>query len=408
MRKTKLNNRSVLTLPPGKHPDHVGHGLALVVGKSGGRSWVQRIQIHGRRRDIGLGSLRVVSISAARDHAADNKRRVLKGEEPISYSQSRTEESILTGEPLASKAPKTRAVAEQLADKRVVAGDWTRAYADKWIRMLDRHVGQALLTTPVDAVGLRHVQAVCERIMGTGALRTMHDVRRGLSWVFAHAMAHEWRDTDPARVQVLDLPRETTAKSTPMQSVDWRIAPITLAKVAAQAALEATRGSSVALCLLAIALTGCRTAEARGARWEEFDLDAGVWTVPAGRMKTKKEHRKPVTRALRAVLDRARAQHPGTEFVFPSRTRDAMFAEAAMSKLSAELDLQCTPHGWRATVRTWAGESGYPREEAETQIAHAIGDKVEQAYSRGDLLERRRPMMEAWGDYALPAAVALV
>ena len=398
--------------PPGKrairYSDDQAPGLLLIVGAGGGRSWVQRIMVRGRRHDIGLGALVEVPIAAAREHAVRNQLRVRRGKAPLSrraeLRAEGAEDAAEMGAALASEAPALRELAQAYADDQIAGGRWHAKYAEKWLSMLGTHAGARLLALPADDASLTagRVYDVCMRLIRADRHRTAEDLRRGLVWIFALAQTRGIRDTNPARDARLPLDSRggKVARSKQVPAVLWADAPPVIARIGAEAMAE--RGN-VALCLLALIATGARTAEVRGMRWEEVDLDRGIWTVPGDRMKSGEPHRKPVSTALRRILDIARARNPGAEHVFPSRHRDAPFAEAMMSQLSTRMEIGCSPHRWRRTMRSWCGAQDYPREVAEMQLDHAIGSAVEQSYSQDDLLARRRPMMEAWGGYAFSA-----
>lgn len=145
-------------------------------------------------------------------------------------------------------------------------------------------------------------------------------------------------------------------------------------------------------------LTACRSGEVRGARWEEFDLERRVWTIPAERTKTGREHRVPLSGRALEVLYEARAVGGGGALVFPSKTGRPL-RDAPLSRLCRENDIGCVPHGFRSSFRDWCSETGVAREVAEAALAHNLGDATERAYARSSMFERRREVMEAWAQY---------
>jgi integrase len=165
------------------------------------------------------------------------------------------------------------------------------------------------------------------------------------------------------------------------------------------------REATAALALEFLILTAARSGEVRGARWSEFDLDAKVWTVPAERMKAGREHRVPLGEPALAVLDKVKSLTDGVPdaLVFAGPKKGAGLSDAAFHALLSRMGISrttATPHGFRSSFRDWAGEaSPFPRELAETALAHVVGDATERAYRRGDALEKRRKMMEEWASF---------
>jgi len=154
-------------------------------------------------------------------------------------------------------------------------------------------------------------------------------------------------------------------------------------------------------------LTACRSGEVRGAKWCEFDLEAGVWTVPKDRMKAGKEHRVPLSDAAQAIVN-TQKEYALCEYVFPSAHRaknsesdGAPLSDMTLSAVLRRMKVAAVPHGFRSTFRDWCAETtDYPRDVAEMALAHAIGNKVEAAYRRGDLFEKRKQMMQDWANFA--------
>ena len=153
------------------------------------------------------------------------------------------------------------------------------------------------------------------------------------------------------------------------------------------------------LALRFLALTAARSGEVRGARWREIDLESATWTVPASRLKSRREHRVPLSSAALVVLDRAeRLRGRGKGLVFPG-IQGKMVGAAVFGRLLKDLKIDCSPHGFRSSFRSWCSDEGIDRELAEQALAHAVGSQVEQCYARSDVLERRREVMEAWGAF---------
>ena len=153
-----------------------------------------------------------------------------------------------------------------------------------------------------------------------------------------------------------------------------------------------------------LVLTAVRSGEARSARWSEFDIGSGMWTVPASRMKARTEHRVPLSGQAVAILRTARRKFPRGELVFPSTTGHVI-RDAAVSKLLRDLSIPAVPHGFRSSFRDWCGDTAVPRELAEACLAHTVANKVEAAYARTDLYNRRIRVMEDWAQYVAPGSV---
>lgn len=377
-----LNARKVETALPGRHGD--GRGLFLYVKPSGARSWVLRYQIHGRRRDLGLGAYPDVSLARARERALDARRLIAEGEDPIAKKQQ--------------TRPKTfkEAALELIESKRP---GWKNAkHAAQWTSTLETYAFPKLGQMQVAKVETTDVIGALKPIWADKP-ETANRVRQRIEAVIDYASALGIRTGEnPARWRGhLD---HLLPKPTKMRAVKHHPA-LPHAEIADFMAALAQREGTVARALAFTILTAARSGETRGMTWREVDLEAGTWTIPAQRMKAGKEHRVPLTAAAITALGQAGA--PDT-LVFGSETKKGksisdMSMTAVLRRMGRD---DITVHGFRSTFRDWAGETtGFPREVIEAALAHGIKDKAEAAYARSDLFDKRRKLMEAWASVAL-------
>lgn len=367
---------------PGKYFD--GHGLYLRVDDGGGRYWVQRIVIRGKRREIGLGPASLISLAEARSAAIENRKSARAGGDPI--ADKRRAKDILTFKVAAErvhvelsptwKSPKDRAA---------------------FLSTLEKHVFPDFGSTLISEVTSADIRKTI-----LNARKTAPEVARKLTFrisaVFKWAIAEGMRADNPALAEALALPRQEKSagqrKALPYDDVHNCIETI----------LKSGAGKSTKLAIELLILTACRSGEVRGARWEEFDLDARIWTIPAERMKMKKLHRVPLCKRALAILDEAKELDDESGLVFPGTKKGKQLSDMTLSKLVKELGYAVDVHGFRTSFRTWAQErTNFPREIAEAALAHLAGDAVERAYARSDVFLKRRKMMDAWAAFVAAA-----
>ena len=372
--------RKVETARAGRYTD--GRGLMLVVKESGARSWVLRYQVKGRRRDMGLGPYPEVTLAAARQKALEARRLLVDGFDPLTVRPQRvTTFREAAGDLIESKRPGWR----------------NHKHAAQWSATLEAYVYPALGSQDVKAIETTHVLAVL-RLIWIDKPETASRVRQRIEAVLDFASAQDLRaGLNPARwrghLQNL-LPKPSQVRRVEHHSsLDWRDLPAFMAKLATHEGV-----SAVALAFLI--LTAARSGEVRGMRWAEIDLTAGVWTIPAERMKARKEQRVPLTAAAIELLG---DEGSPDALVFPSpfdpRKLMSDMSLTAVLKRMGRGDV--TAHGFRSTFRDWAGETtAFPREVIEAALAHRLKDKAEAAYARGDLFNKRRKLMQAWAAYA--------
>ncbi|MGE9295867.1 MAG: tyrosine-type recombinase/integrase [Puniceicoccales bacterium] len=379
-----LNARKVDTAGPGRHGD--GRGLFLYVKPSGARSWVLRYQVQGRRRDLGLGAYPDVSLAMARDRAAEARRLIAEGEDPITKKQQ--------------ARPKTfrEAALELIENKRP---GWKNAkHAAQWTATLESYVFPKIGAAQVAKIETTDVISTLTPIWAAKP-ETANRVRQRIEAVIDYASALGVRSGDnPARWRghldhLLPKPKKVRAV------VHHPALPH--AQVADFMTDLAKREGVAARALAFTILTAARSGETRGMTWSEVDLEAKVWTIPAGRMKAAKEHRVPLTDAALTLLGQRANGTPDDALIFGSEAKlgkpiSDMSMTAVLRRMQRD---DITVHGFRSTFRDWAGETtGFPREVIEAALAHGIKDKAEAAYARSDLFDKRRKLMQAWATIA--------
>ena len=353
-RKTKPKGRHpdkalsaafVRTAPPGRHAD--GNGLYLFVQPSGTRSWIQRLLIRGRRRELGLGSVALVSLAEAREKALANRKLAREGGDPLAEKRRRQ------GVP--SFAEATARVVEQKQ-----AGWRNRAHGREWILTFERYAFPRIGKMPVS------------------------------EWAVAMEF---WIDNPCDRIDPVLGPQRDVVQH-------MRALPHREVAAAIQTARASTVPSAVRLAFEFLVLTAARWGAVRWAEWTEIDRDEGVWTVPARRTKPNREHRVPLCGRALEILDGARTLVKGTSpYLFPNRLGKQL-EEKQLRRMLGKHKIAAVPHGFRSSFRDWAAEeTDHPREVIEAALAHVVQNRVEAAYRRTDLFERRRRLMNDWAAY---------
>ena len=366
--------------------DGDGSGLALNLQPGGTKSWVQSITVRGRRRTFGLGPYPLVSLHDARIAAIRNKRIAFEGRDPIA---ERNEQR---------GAPLFRELAERVISAR--AGEWTSPRtAPNWHSSLAAYA-QPLLAKRVDQITVADIMA-CLTPIWSVKRETATRVKRRIGAVMDWAVAHDYRADNPMLAAASLLPKRR-AKPAHHKALPWADAPAALRIVRESGAWIGTK-----LAFEFLVLTAARSGEVRGATWEEVDLDAELWKIPAERMKANVEHRVPLTPPALTVLTDARRltdppitpAHRGCKLLFPS-IRGKPLSDSTISKLVRENGIAGVPHGFRSTFRDWASENTpAPHAVMEAALAHTIPSAVERAYARSDLFDRRRVLMEQWAAF---------
>ena len=375
---------------PGMYPD--GLGLYLRVGPSGAKSWVFRFRVDGQRRDMGLGPLHTVTLADARVKATECRKLRLDGSDPLHARQTAR---------LTAKLEEAKAMSFQdCADAYIAAHapGWRNAkHGDQWRNTLATYAYPVFGELPVQSVDVAMVMKVLEPIWATKT-ETASRVRGRIESVLDWATVREFRRGDnPARWR--GHLENLLPKRAKVQKVEHHSALPYGEMGAFMASLRGQEGVA-ARALEFLILTATRTSETIGATWADINIDGMIWTIPADRIKAGKEHRVPLSPAALAVLD-AMAKIRHGEHVFPGGRVGKGLSNMALLKLLERMKRgDLTAHGFRSTFRDWAAErTNFSRDVAEMALAHTIGDKVEAAYRRGDLFEKRGKLMEAWAVY---------
>ena len=363
---------------PGRYGD--GDGLFLLVGKRGGKSWMVRVQKNGRRRDIGLGSASKVPLKLARERAIAVREQIEAGIDPVAERRK------------AAGIPSFREAAELVHAEH--KGGWKNAkHRAQWLSTLENYAFPAFgdrSVADVDAPAVRDALAAIWLDKPETARRLRQRIRTVIDW----AVAKGYREGALA-MPVIDkaLPRQR-AKVKHHAALPYTELP---------AFMESLREkeSMGRMALEAVILTASRSGEVRLATWEELDLEAATWTIPAERMKAGREHVVPLSRPAIALFERMQAHRTAkSDLIFPGVKRGKPLSDMTLTKALRDMDSAVTAHGFRSTFRDWVAEqTNWPADLAEAALAHVISDKTVAAYQRGSMLEKRRELMAAWADY---------
>jgi integrase len=379
-----------------------GGGLYLRVTATGTKGWIFRYQIAGRRRDMGLGAVDLVSLAEARRKAIEARKLIADGQDPLDAKIAESTAAAVE----AAKAITFKAAAEAYIASHQAA--WRNPkHAAQWAATLTTYVYPVFGELPVSAADTELVMRVLQPIWSTKS-ETASRVRGRIESILDWAKVRGYRDGEnPARwkghLQALLPAKAKVAKVEHHAALPYTDMP------AFMAALRVTDGMAARALRFAI-LTAARTGEALGATWAEINLTARLWTVPAERMKAGKEHRVPLSEPAMTLLRDLYEVRQGDP-VFPGAVKGRGLSNMALLMALRRLGrADLTAHGFRSTFRDWVAEqTNFPSEVAEMALAHTVGDKVEAAYRRGDLFEKRRQLAEAWGGFcSQPADSSIV
>ena len=361
----------------GKYYDQ--HGLFLHVRPSGAKKWLQRYTFQGRRREIGLGSAKIVSVATARRNAHQNLVLVSEGIDPI---EDKKQDSIIPSFEVAAR--------EVYEDNRPT---WRNAkHAAQFITTLETYAFPVIGIMSVKEINSSHILRILSPIWVTKA-ETAKRVRQRLSTVFKYCIAQQWRTDDPADIAIVKALPYLKKKVQHRKSISYNDVSDFIETVS-----KSSAGLSTKLGLEFLILTATRSGDVRNARWNE--INGSLWIIPEGRMKAGIEHRVPLSNRCMEILEEAQNINQGSDYIFEGMKPDKPLSENTFNKLMKELGLEVHAHGFRTSFRTWTQEkTHYPNEVAEAALAHSLKDSAEAAYARSDLLEKRAEMMEAWAQF---------
>ncbi len=379
----KLDPRTVQSAKPGSKLGDGGN-LWLTVKPDGSKYWSVRFTFRGKRREMGIGAVELVSLSEARAKAREARRLARNGIDPIVDRRNKRRGKIPTFHEAWTAYVKAH------------EPSWSNPkHRYQWRATLEQYADPVIKEKPVDLVDVADVVEILEPIWTTKT-ETAGRLRGRIEKVLDWARARGYRTGDnpatwkgnleailPARGKIQ---RVEHLKALPFDRVGAFLSDLRKCKGTAARGLEL------------LVLTAARPGMIRFAEWEEFDLDRAVWTCPADHMKGRREFRIPLSKQAVALL-RAMPQLEDSPLVFPT-PRKAVMADTTLKAVLKRMDIDVTPHGFRSTFKDWATETtAYPNIISEAALAHVVSDKTEAAYRRGDLFDKRRKLMQDWADY---------
>ena len=364
---------------PGKYGDKNGLGLALRVNKSGSKQFNQRLTFEGRRMELGLGSPPVVTLAAARDQALDNKRLVRSGQNPMQRKQK------------LRQIPSFKEAAFAACELHSLGK--ASKYKTRFMGNVSLHAFPHFGEKKINEVTSKDIFNALTEVLGKSA-DGGRKLRTNLGVIINWAISKDFVTEDP-------MPRATIGLVKPAPSKGHRKA---LAYSMVNKLVEELKASNASpatkLSLELLILTASRSGEIRNALWSEVDLQSRIWTIPAHRMKMRRDHLVPLSDRALEIMIEAKQLNPGSDLVFQS-PRGKALSDMTLSKfVKKSLGYNVDVHGFRTSFRTWTQELTDCKEEvAELSLAHAIGNEVRRAYARSDLLLARQKVMQDWADY---------
>ncbi len=385
---------------PGRYADK--DGLYLNISKDGSKSWLYRYQSQGKRRWMGLGGYDSISnsLKIARRKAAEFRVVVNEGRDPLAERAARAEQQRLEGEQLKLAKARSEKTFEVVAGEFLDAKshEWSNAkHRQQWRNTLSQYVYPILGVKPVAEITHHEVLAVLEPHWSTKN-ETMTRVRQRIEAIFDFAIAMDYRyEPNPAEWKtrlkpLLPSPAKIQfSKRRHHPALPYDDMPVFFLDLQARDGLASKA-------LVFTILTAARTSEALQAEWAEIDLTNRIWVVPRSRMKAGKEHRVPLSDP---VVDLLASLPRVNSYVFPGSKFGRPLSNVAMLNVLRRMGRQdITVHGFRSTFRDWVAEqTHFPARVAETALAHQLKDNAERAYQRGDLIEKRVQLMQAWANY---------
>jgi integrase len=394
----KLNPKQVENLTePGTYED--GDGLRLEVKPSGSKSWTLRFQLAGRRREMGLGSFPEVTLKKARLAASAKRTQVSDGVDPLAVRDIERAAQREAQRSSEAKQLKFETLAKEYCDAH--GGTWSEKWRKGWLRKLELYAFDHIGKLSADEIGTPQVLKVLQPIWATKT-RTADEVRGQIEQVLDAAKSHNLREGEnPARWRghlenlLSRAEKKKARKREHFEALRWQDVPALMTKLS-------TNTAPASLAAQLLIMTSARAHMVRFARWDEFDLEAGTWSLPDERMKMRVAFVIPLAEeVVTLVKSFERSDSP---FLFPGQGKSGvMHANAIRTLLHGMKYEHITRHGFRSSFRDWAGEcTHYPREVCEMALAHDERDQTEGAYSRSDFLDKRRLLMKDWATFLKP------
>lgn len=372
---------------PGRHGD--GDGLYLNVAPSGSKSWVQRIVVNGRRRDIGLGPYPAVSLARARSFAYENRSAVAEGRDPIAERREERE-AVLRPAP---SVPTFAEAAHRVIELR--RPTWSNPkHAAQWQSTLQAYAFPLIGNKAVDAITAADVMDVLTPVW-TVKPETASRVRQRMETVMDWVVAQGHRLDNPAGRSLLKVLPKTQRLKEHHRALPYAQVPEAVRKVRESTAIVSTK-----LAFEFLVLTASRSGEVRTADWSEVDWASATWEVPATRMKTRRSHRVPLSDRNMEILRQAWDLGDGQGLIFPGTRGGRPASVMVFTVLLRRLEIPAVPHGFRTSFRNWVAEcTSAPWAVGEAALAHNVGNSTEAAYMRSDLFDQRRVLMDQWAAY---------
>ncbi len=374
---------------PGRYAD--GNGLYLFVDRSGAKRWVLRTVVRGKRCDIGLGGVALVSLAEAREQASALRKIARIGGDPL--AERRAARIVV---------PTFEQAARQVHAERLKTWKNSKHQA-QWINTLSHYVFADLGGRSVDKIDTPDILSVLSPIW-LAKPETARRVRQRIGTVLDWAKAAGFRSGDNAVDGVSKgLPKQPQ-KARHHTALSYADVPDFVVRLR-----EAEGSPFVRLAFEFLILTATRTSDVLGAAWIEINTAEGSWTIPASRMKVEREHRVPLSTRCIDIIAQAQTMATDDELVFPSHSPGKRLSNMVFLMTLRRMGLKITAHGFRSSFRDWSSErTSFPRDVCEMALAHTIRDKTEAAYRRGDLFDKRRELMEAWARFAAPTQTNII
>lgn len=367
-------------------------GLALNVNNTGSRSWILRFQISGRRRDMGLGGFPDVTLATAKEQARLARELIRQGIDPIEHAKS---QRLILEQQRLTAITFNQAAVQYIESQK---DHWrSQKHQKQWHSTLITYANPVIGSLLISDIQLSHILQILEPIWKSKT-ETASRLRGRIEVIIDWAIARGLRTApNPARWKsLLDkiLPQPSkVSRVVHHRAIPYQALPSFYFNLQFQAGMGARA-------LELLILTATRSGEVRGALWDEFDLENRIWTIPASRMKAGKEHRVPLCDRAIAILH-YQLTHRFCDYVFPSH-KNGQLSDMTLAAVLRRMKVDAVPHGFRSTFRDWcAEETDFPHEVAEMALAHTIANKVEAAYRRGDLFDKRISLMNSWQAFIL-------